>query len=132
MVLSANGGFAAFIAVTSSRATSFFTSARGLSPMMLVSHVTALSYPAIVADLIGVRLFLLRMRPARISLSHQITCSLKVVKGPVTSLNVSTESTPQLLRCAHATYVRLRSKKLSRKIRKLSASHVDREHPSSN
>src|SRR5258708_6023247 len=38
----------------------------------------------------------------------------------------------QLLRCAHATYVRLRSKKLSRKIRKLSASHVDREHPSSN
>src|SRR6266404_5633541 len=100
MVLSANGGFAAFIAVTSSRATSFLTSASGLSPMMLVSHVTALSYPATVADLIGVRLFLLRMRPARISLSHHSACSLKVVKGPVTSLKTSTESTPVARMCS--------------------------------
>src|SRR5258707_11982088 len=59
-------------------------SARGLSPMTLRSHVTALSYPATVAHLIGVRFFLLRMRPARISLSHQSACSLNVVKlsGP--------------------------------------------------
>src|SRR6266478_1407987 len=89
-------------AVSSSRATSFFMSARGLSPMTLRSHVTALSYPATVADLIGVRFFLLRMRPARISLSHQSACSLKVVKGPVTSLKLSTESTPVAMMCSRS------------------------------
>jgi len=93
-------GFAAFIAVTSSRAISFFMSDRGLSPMTLLSHVTALSYPATVADLIAVRLFLPRMLPARISWSHQSACSRKVVKGPVTSVKTSTESPPVAMICS--------------------------------